>query len=522
MVRQKKKKKKKKKQKKHGVQTSFLVVLALGSGGMAKLQSILDRRRDHASPSYPHTPEVTRVRVLGPQVKEEEEEEEKEHQKTSKQTPRWRDETLPFDMPREYVVASEPGKNGILGTGTGDADADGNANENANTNVNAIFPPGIPLSASEILAFYPQHVIRQDVAERLVRNGYEARDVLGMIEVFHGGRAFGGIATSASTTAPSTTTTATATNTLHRVFTAALSSSQTAPPHTANPTTHPLNGTPPFPQNPNPNTNTNTDTNPPTVPTLSHLLTSLTHLPTSLAVRHLTTSLKWYAANKHTFTPPLDLNVLHTRALVQALCIPLRECGPQNVDAVVLAVWREGGGRVVGEELKSGVKLGGGGATGAAGVAFGGGARIGGEEGGELEKAGKSRVRINVPSGDVEADVVLRVGSVLLMPYFAVGGMVCVALEMGIGKAEGRRRERERGELVKDGSGGAGRISVAGNVADGGSEGEDEGDGEVGGGRDGDESGLSRVEESRGYVGSRKRARDGEDGENEEGEEEGI
>lgn len=159
------------------------------------------------------------------------------------------------------------------------------------------------------------------------------------------------------------------------------------------------------------------------------------------------------------------------------------------MDAVVLAVWREGGGRVVGEELKSGVKLGGGGATGAAGVAFGGGARIGGEEGGELEKAGKSRVRINVPSGDVEADVVLRVGSVLLMPYFAVGGMVCVALEMGIGKAEGRRRERERGELVKDGSGGAGRISVAGNVADGGSEGEDEGDGEVGG----DATGMSPV-----------------------------
>lgn len=46
--------------------------------------------------------------------------------------------------------------------------------------IDAIFPPGVPLSAKEINAFYPHHVRWKGVTMRLVNNGFKGADIVGM------------------------------------------------------------------------------------------------------------------------------------------------------------------------------------------------------------------------------------------------------------------------------------------------------------------------------------------------------
>jgi hypothetical protein len=46
--------------------------------------------------------------------------------------------------------------------------------------VDALFPPGVPLSAKEISAFYPHHVRWKSVMVRLTNNGYRGADIMGM------------------------------------------------------------------------------------------------------------------------------------------------------------------------------------------------------------------------------------------------------------------------------------------------------------------------------------------------------
>lgn len=46
--------------------------------------------------------------------------------------------------------------------------------------VDAIFPPGVPLSAKEICAFYPHHVRWKGVMIRLTNNDYRGADIMGM------------------------------------------------------------------------------------------------------------------------------------------------------------------------------------------------------------------------------------------------------------------------------------------------------------------------------------------------------
>jgi hypothetical protein len=44
--------------------------------------------------------------------------------------------------------------------------------------IDALLPPGLPLSAKEINAYYPHHVRWKDVMIRLTRNGYRGSDIL--------------------------------------------------------------------------------------------------------------------------------------------------------------------------------------------------------------------------------------------------------------------------------------------------------------------------------------------------------
>jgi hypothetical protein len=46
--------------------------------------------------------------------------------------------------------------------------------------VDALFPPGVPISAKEISAFYPHHVRWKGVMVRLTNNGYRGADIMGM------------------------------------------------------------------------------------------------------------------------------------------------------------------------------------------------------------------------------------------------------------------------------------------------------------------------------------------------------
>lgn len=49
--------------------------------------------------------------------------------------------------------------------------------------IDGLFPPGVPLSAKEICAYYPHHVRWQDVMLRLAQNDYRGPDILGIEQV---------------------------------------------------------------------------------------------------------------------------------------------------------------------------------------------------------------------------------------------------------------------------------------------------------------------------------------------------
>lgn len=51
--------------------------------------------------------------------------------------------------------------------------------------VDAIFPPGVPISAKEIMAYYPHHVRWKGVMLRLTRNNFRGGDIMGMQVILH-------------------------------------------------------------------------------------------------------------------------------------------------------------------------------------------------------------------------------------------------------------------------------------------------------------------------------------------------
>lgn len=198
------------------------------------------------------------------------------------------------------------------------------------------------------------------------------------------------------------------------------------------------------------------------MPSFEQLVEGVRRMPVGIGRRHLSSVLEWYVGVRDSFTPRLELNVLHTRALVQAMRFPLRRYGPQNVDAAVLSSYRRGGGDAIFGPIPMPLSL---------------SSSLPSSNSGN-KKLKRSKITLNVPRQTVEVEVLLRVGSVLLMPYLGVGGLVCAALEWGVGRAEGRRR----GRLEREGGGGGSKA-----------------DGEV----------------VRGYVGAGKRARDEDEGQEE-------
>lgn len=308
------------------------------------------------------------------------------------------DETTPFLMPLRHTLSSHP------------------------LDKHAIFPPGVPLSASELLAFYPQHCTWPDASRRLSRNGFSAEDVRGLENLFRDGAPYvlGGWEVGVREKG--------------KKGVKDLSTSHW---------TNPLGGQG-------------------SVPSFEQLVEGVRRMPVGIGRRHLSSVLEWYVGVRDAFTPRLELNVLHARALVQAMRFPLRRYGPQNVDAAVLSSYRRGGGDAISGPVPVPLPL----------------PLSSLSSSNSQVKREKSRITLNVPRQTVQVEVSLRVGSVLLMPYFGVGGLFCAALEWGVGRAEGRRR----GRLEREGGGGGSKA-----------------DGEV----------------VRGYVGAGKRARDEDEGQKE-------
>lgn len=312
------------------------------------------------------------------------------------------DETTPFLMPLRHTSSSHP------------------------LDKHAIFPPGVPLSASELLAFYPQHCTWPDASHRLSRNRFSAEDVRVLGGLFRDGAPYvlGGWEASIPEKG--------------KKGVKDLSTSHW---------TNPLGGQG-------------------SVPSFEQLVEGVRRMPVGIGRRHLSSVLEWYVGVRDSFTPRLELNVLHTRALVQAMRFPLRRYGPQNVDAAVLSSYRRGGGDAISGPIPMPLS-----------PSLSLPSSLPSLHTGD-KKREKSKITLNVPRQTVEVEVSLRVGSVLLMPYFGVGGLFCAALEWGVGRAEGRRR----GRLEREGGGGGSKA-----------------DGEV----------------VRGYVGAGKRARDEDEGQKE-------
>jgi hypothetical protein len=125
---------------------------------------------------------------------------------------------------------------------------------------------------------------------------------------------------------------------------------------------------------------------------------------------------------KDLFSPPLEINVLHTQSLVRALRIPLKVHGQRNLDKIALEEWRRNE-RFVEREVKSEMwKT---------------------EKGGaEKEKLEKSKVEICLEEATVKMHVKVKLRHVLMFPFLCMVGMAAKGVEMGVRKAEKTKAER--------------------------------------------------------------------------------
>ncbi|CAN9386079.1 unnamed protein product [Alternaria alternata] len=162
------------------------------------------------------------------------------------------------------------------------------------------------------------------------------------------------------------------------------------------------------------------------LPTFDDLLRGLHHLPSGLDARGLTECLSWYLDFRNSFTPKLDLNVLHTQALIRALRIPLKRFGPQNLDCNELEEWKIWGKF---EERK----------------VFYESAKPASAKVDNTEQK-RSQLHMNLDDHEVKLDIQLPLRHILVFPFLALHGVVGEALKLGIEKTENRKAERKSAE----------------------------------------------------------------------------
>ncbi|KAG9195114.1 hypothetical protein G6011_00234 [Alternaria panax] len=272
--------------------------------------------------------------------------------------------------------------------------------------VDALLPPGVPLSAKEINAYYPHHIRWRGVMLRLANNDYRGPDIMGMQAFFRGH--------------PTTNMSGAVMNQIQRDsvknIIPGFKTDTTEGKHDANLHTGHLE----------PGRYIAEKRNGYTIPTFDDLLRGLYHLPSGLDARGFTECLSWYLSVRDSFTPKLDLNILHTQALIRALRTPLKRFGPQNLDCNTLEEWKVWGkfdNRKVNYEP----------------------AKPTSTKGGDGEQK-RSQLHMNLDDHEVKLDIQLPLRHVLVFPFLALHGVVGEALKLGIEKAGNRKAEREGAE----------------------------------------------------------------------------
>ncbi|KAI4621988.1 hypothetical protein J4E80_004363 [Alternaria sp. BMP 0032] len=373
---------------------------AVSTPGPTRLQQIPDTPANFSTPFDPHTPATARTAasLYTPHMSHSGE---SVHTYPPFQRP-WVDETKDFNMRAVRGVLQKPGfvgkDLGVHYTWYKDA-----------VPVDALLPPGVPLSAKEVMAYYPHHVRWKSMMVRLANNDYRGADIVGMQVFFRG--------------PPTTDITAAVMNQFQRDSVKKIIEGFK---------TDTING--------KHDANLHTDHLEPgryiadrrsgyVLPTFSDLLGGLNHLPSGLDARGLTECLSWYLHVRDSFTPKLELNVLHTQALIRALRIPLKRYGPQNLDCNALKEWKEKGRF---EERK---------------VYYEPARPMSTEAENTAQK--RSQLHMNLDNHEVKLDYQLQLRHVLTVPFLALHRAMGEALKLGIEKAETRMTERVTAEGKK-------------------------------------------------------------------------
>ncbi|KAI4649327.1 hypothetical protein J4E93_003643 [Alternaria ventricosa] len=368
--------------------------------GPLHLQQIPDTPANFSMPFDPHTPATARTAasLYTPHMSHSGE---SVHTYPPFQRP-WVDETKDFNMRAVRGVLQKPGlvgkDLGVHYTWYNDA-----------VPVDALLPPGVPLSAKEIMAYYPHHVRWKSMMVRLANNDYRGADIVGMQAFFRG--------------PPTTDITAAVMNQFQRDSVKKIIEGFK---------TDTING--------KHDANLHTDQLEPgryiadrrsgyVLPTFGDLLGGLNHLPSGLDARSLTECLSWYLHVRDSFTPKLEFNVLHTQALIRALRIPLKRYGPQNLDCNALKEWKEKGRF---EERKVYYEP----------------ARPTSRETGDTAQK-RSQLHMNLDNHEVKLEYQLQIRHVLTSPFLALHRVMGEALKLGIEKAENRMTERVTAEGKK-------------------------------------------------------------------------
>ncbi|KAL5457921.1 hypothetical protein PMIN06_003641 [Paraphaeosphaeria minitans] len=276
--------------------------------------------------------------------------------------------------------------------------------------VDAIFPPGVPISAKEIMAFYPHHIRWKGVALRLANNAYLGDTIIAMQAFFRDKAKHPLSITNVNQFFRDVLK--------HEVSDFKVSNFQGKPDRNL------------YTDHLRPSKLLNGSRYGFVVPTFGQLLEGLVYLPVGLDARGLTQCLAWYLDLRDTFTPRLDLNVLHAQSLMRALQMPLRPYEPRDLDKLALQEWKEN------EQFAK--------------------RRADEQESSDADRVDhspkqltRSRVTINTDTETLGVDVVVKLRHILTFPYLAIGRMLCKAFELGIEKAESRKVAREAEEATE-------------------------------------------------------------------------
>ncbi|KAG9198565.1 hypothetical protein G6514_009806 [Epicoccum nigrum] len=308
----------------------------------------------------------------------------------------WHDTTRDFNMLTVRTLRPPNGTfGGLVGSYSWYADA---------TPVDALLPPGVPLSIKEICIYNPHRVRWQGIMLRLTHNDYRGQDILGTQEFFRG--------------PPQYYMSPAAMNQIQR---------DTVMRILPNFKTTGYEGK----EDPN----SYTDQLKPgaylekkfkgyTPPTFDDLLRGLTSLPQGSDAGPLTQCLSWYLRVCNAFTPKLELNVLHSQALIRALRQPSNHIGKPNLNRLALDQWRVRGTFPSNERMAL--------------------MEITAESKGHFQQRRPPKASLDIRSDPIrlESQVNITIRHVLTFPFLAFHRVVAEASKAGIHKAETQKALR--------------------------------------------------------------------------------